>query len=255
MLDPFERHGVKNLSASSLNLFAQQPALWVGRYLLKWPRSSDPAVFRGRAVEAGLDHWLYADRRTPDTLMQALEIAHTNFALNTGGQCDEAHEEQRALIGMMLGQATRATAHLPKPLSRQSKIEVWLDGAEVPVVGYLDYKFEGLLVDLKTVKRMPTEVPKNHVLQLSGYSKAEKVPGYILYASPTKTMMKALQPEQISEGLIDMRRTARALRNVLAKSETAEEAASFFVPDFTSYLWDDDATKERGRALYDNQPA
>lgn len=50
----FERHGIGHLSASSLNLWAAEPALWIMERLLGRKAPSGVPAARGRAVEAGV---------------------------------------------------------------------------------------------------------------------------------------------------------------------------------------------------------
>ena len=57
--DPFERHGIDHISPSSLRLYKEAPAAWIGKYLLKAPDEVGPGAWRGLAVEAGVDQFLY----------------------------------------------------------------------------------------------------------------------------------------------------------------------------------------------------
>jgi hypothetical protein len=54
MTDPFRRHGIDHLSASSLNVWAAQPALWVMARLLGRRAPMGLPVARGKAVEQGV---------------------------------------------------------------------------------------------------------------------------------------------------------------------------------------------------------
>ena len=50
----FARHGIDHLSASSVNLFIAQPALWCASYLMKKRPPVGPAAHRGTAIECGV---------------------------------------------------------------------------------------------------------------------------------------------------------------------------------------------------------
>ena len=50
----FERHGIDHLSASSLNLWAAEPALWVMERLLGRRSPTSAVAARGKAVEQGI---------------------------------------------------------------------------------------------------------------------------------------------------------------------------------------------------------
>jgi len=247
-MSAFARHGIKHLSASSLNLFASQPALWIGKYLLGWRDEFGPAGRRGTAVEAGLDHWLFSDR-TDKARRDAKEAALSNFTLNTGGQCDDAHEAEIANIPPMLEQATIALAGAPVPVGRQMKVEFWLPDIDVPVIGYLDYLFDDGIIDLKTTKRMPSTPSKAHVAQMAGYAKAREQSVSLLYVTDKRHQIVPVTPAMVDEGYDDLIRAARALQYCLASSRDAHEAARYYVPDFTDFHWSDE-TIALGKALY-----
>src|SRR4051794_34018813 len=54
MTDSFNRHGIDHLSASSLNLWAAQPALWIMERLLGRRAPLGIPAARGKAVEHGV---------------------------------------------------------------------------------------------------------------------------------------------------------------------------------------------------------
>ena len=54
MTDPFARHGIDHLSASSCNLFACQPAMWIAERLLRRAAPVGASAHRGTAIEAGV---------------------------------------------------------------------------------------------------------------------------------------------------------------------------------------------------------
>ena len=51
---PFAVHGITHLSASSVNLFIEDPARWVMRYLFEPPSQQKPAFWRGTAVDSAI---------------------------------------------------------------------------------------------------------------------------------------------------------------------------------------------------------
>ena len=71
MTTAFDRHGIRHLSASALNLWKSDPALYAGKYLLRWSEDAGPNAWLGSAVEAGLTAWLY--KRDIATAKEAAE--------------------------------------------------------------------------------------------------------------------------------------------------------------------------------------
>lgn len=234
--DPFEKHGIKHISASSLNLYKAQPSLWCGKYLLGWKDEVGPAAWRGSAVEAGLDLALY-DRSAP--FEAVAEKAFERFDLDAQGEITDKIDKERAAIPDFIKQAFEGASEWGIPNARQFKLEAWIDGITVPLKGYADYVFDDFIVDLKTTFRMPSEPQGNHSAQVAAYWKATgKVPR-LLYATPKKWAVYELTPEQCDAAWDDLRRAAFALRSMLAKADDGADALGMFAPDFDSFYWAD----------------
>lgn len=233
-MSPFERHGIKRLSPSSLNLWRGEPAFWTLKYLHGLQDEAGPAAKRGTAVEAGLDLWLMGKRDIAACRQAALD----NFLLNTGGQADDDHEEERAAIGPMLEQATAAMDNAKPLVARQVAIETWLDGIEIPVIGYCDYVLEdGAIVDLKTTQRLPSSPKPEHLRQVAVYAQARQAPVSLLYVTPRKFARYHVDAEACQAAITDMTRIARSMRSVLAAARTPADVAAFCAPDFSSFYW------------------
>src|ERR1044072_8265879 len=122
-MNPFQRYNIEHLSASSLNLYAEEPAFWSLVYLHGYKDQAGPKAWRGSAVEAGLDIWLY--RRD---FQEALQAAYTRFESDALGDLSEDVDSQRKLLQGILERACEACQGRPEPVSRQLKIEHWFDG-------------------------------------------------------------------------------------------------------------------------------
>ena len=234
--DPFEKHGIKHISASSLNLYKAQPALWCGKYLLGWKDEVGAAAWRGSAVEAGLDLALY-DRTAPFEAVAAK--AFERFDLDAMGEITDKIEKEREAIPAFIQQAFEGAGGWGIPNARQFKIETWIDGISVPLIGYCDYVFDDFVADLKTTFRMPGEPQGNHAAQVSGYWKATGKTPRLLYATPKKWAVYELTPEQCDTAWADLCRAAYAVRSMLAKAHDGGDALSMFAPDFDSFYWAD----------------
>lgn len=232
-MNPFEKHGISHLSPSSLNLYAANPCLWVGRYLLKWSDEFGPAASRGTAIEAGLDVWLFDRTKAKEAELTAL----ANFADRTQGVADDDHEAERANIVPMLQQAIVALKDAPIPVGRQMKIEHWANGVEIPIIGYVDYIFEDFGLDLKTTKACPSSIKADHGRQVATYAEARKQPFKILYVTGKKHALYDLIAEDQAMHLRDIERQARAVRHLLKHSEDADDARRFFAPSLDDFRW------------------
>src|SRR5882672_8182279 len=118
--DPFTRHGIDHISPSSLRMFKENLAVWIGRYMLRVKDEAGPRAWRGRAVEAALDQHLFASASHHDALL----IAQAAFYEQAAGVADEASDLEFALLGDFLKQAMDAFKDKGMPLTRQGTIKV-----------------------------------------------------------------------------------------------------------------------------------
>jgi PD-(D/E)XK nuclease superfamily len=233
MPNPFARHGIDHLSASSVSLYRAQPALWILRYLFGIKDEAGAAAWRGSAVEAGIDHILY--KQCPDE--DAIAIALESFEMKAAGDLDEKVQKERDAIPAFVKQASKLLRPLGEPVARQFQVEQWLDGIDVPLVGYVDYMYPKQLIDLKTTMRMPSEPRKDHAAQVVSYADASGRAPALAYVTPAKGTIYANLAIDVSEARRTMLTGARAIQAMLSMVGSKEHAASLFAPDFESFYW------------------
>lgn len=236
MLNPFERHNIKHLSPSSLQTYQANPSLWVGRYLLKWADDAGPKAWVGNAVEAGLASYLGADEVPP------LQAALRQFEEKAAGDLSENVSAARAEIEPMLKQACDAMqARKGSYPTYQQRVEWFVDGIEVPIIGYKDFQFlDASILDLKTTRAMPSSPKTDHAAQVGFYMIASKVDvGELLYVTPKKSALYTLTIEQAHEAVKPLLIAAKAVRSLLNRVETGEDALSIFAPNFDDFRWSD----------------
>jgi hypothetical protein len=171
MRSSFERHGIDHLSASSLNLWAAEPALWVMERLLGRRSPTSAVAARGKAVEHGIHVGLmHPDREFAACITAAEATFDREMALTPDGRRD-------AERGNLAGYVQHGLAELRQygfPTAYQGQVEIALDDVPVPVVGYPDWRFDqhGLIVDLKTAERLPSAIGNSHGRQGAVYARA-----------------------------------------------------------------------------------
>jgi len=243
--DPFERHGIKHLSPSSLRLYRDQPAAWVCKYLFNVKDDAGPAAWRGLAVEAGLDALLFSNAGT-----DIVRVAMTAFENRAQGLADDKAMAERLAIPEFLKQANQALAGVSTPIHRQKKIELKLPGIEVPLIGYTDYLWSDRGVDLKTTMRLPSQPTPSHVEQMSVYMKAEGVPFSLVYVTPKKYAVYPVSQEMAEQAFQRVAQGAAAIRHMLSVSETPYDAAALFVPDMQSFYWSSPEMQAKAKEVY-----
>jgi hypothetical protein len=250
--NPFEAHNVNHLSASSINEYIQNPTRWLLKVSGYKENLGIPAFWRGTAtdntIEKSLDDMRLSERSLVD------------YAL---GVYDEKEKEARQ--GDLYFDRTKAKAErdmlieyvkisvpfyrqLGKPIGTQGKIKLEFEEIPVPIIGYYDLYYEGVVRDIKTTNRMPSKLPNSYSRQLSIYATAlEAVPliDYV-YASKTKQMVKTVPVSDIEEHMRVVRRACNSMMELLSYSDDINQIARLLVPDFDDWKW---SNKEKEAAI------
>lgn len=229
-MNPFKKHGIDHLSASALNLWSSSPRLYCIRYLARVKDQGSPAAIRGTAVENALLHILHG-KSNPEA------IALDAYMQNTGGEVDnDVIEAERALIPGMVEQCLRWKQ--PKGfVGSQLRIEHYLDGISIPVIGFLDFAFDEVDVDLKTTKACPSKPRPEHVRQVSIYRAARKKPGRLLYVTDKRHAEFEVDDAMMGEALGHLTEAANSLGRYLGLVRDAAEAIESLPMDRDNFRW------------------
>jgi hypothetical protein len=216
----FERHGIDHLSAASLNLWMANPREWAIRYLAKeTEEAAEPAMWRGTAVEIGLARLLCGG-----SIEQARAAACDSFELNAMGELSDQVETERNLSIAMLNRLCAWTVP-GQFIGTQFRVEHWLDGVQVPLIGYVDFAFScDIDVDLKTTRACPARPRGNHIRQIALYRAARCRRGALLYVTDKRLAFFEISDIDAEAALDDLRAAALSLGQFLAKVQTADEA-------------------------------
>ncbi len=228
----FKRHKIDHISPSSVTLWTANPALWVGRYLLRWKDDQSPAALRGKAIEDGYSAFLHGVEN-PET------VAARAFEANAQGLADDDWQQAREEVAPMLRQAMSASGplHGTRPLM-QKKVEHWVDGIGVPFWGFIDYEWPSVeVLDLKTTNRIPSSAKPDHCAQLGLYCRETRLPGRLLYVSKSKSASYTLSEEEASAAFEPMIRAARSLAYFLDHVRDGNEALRMLPVNAEEFRW------------------
>ena len=228
--DPFERHGIKHLSNSSLRLFRDAPAVWIGKYMIGATDEVGPGAWRGLAVEHGLDCLLYGD-----DFVTAIAAMKREWDRQAMGLADDKTLEEAAALEDFLVQAAVAFGGLPIPLMRQARVELALPGISVPLIGFADYVWEDHGRDLKTTWRLPSKADPSHIQQVASYARYFKRNFHLVYCTPKKWASYEVTQAVADEAWERVVETAHALRSMLERVEDGVDALSMFAPNYDDY--------------------
>lgn len=253
MSNAFERHGITHLSASSVNLFVAQPALWCCSYLLGKRPPVGPAAHRGTAIECGVEAGLF-DPEMP--VAEAQKVALARFHSLTRLSADPRIEKEREAIAPSVEVALTELRQYGVPDKpgfdeRQHKISYAIEGVPVPVWGYLDFEFpdHGIIVDLKSTLRIPSEISEAHARQGAIYTgPGSNTQVRFAYTSPKKITVYVL--EDVPRHLSRFVQAAQAIERLLSLSDDGEKLTRCFAPDLSSFYWGDASARRIANEIW-----
>mgnify|MGYP000300705788 FL=1 len=236
MTNGFQKHGIKHLSASSINLWTNAPDVWVAQYLFgkRGPMSS--AAMRGICTEDAVVAVLQG-KNADGALDAALEKFDQTFPIG-----DEKTTKERAMIQPCMELAIQELEQYGEPEfpeEGQEKISITAktDDYEIPVIGYLDLVFpkHGVVIDLKTTGRCPSVMSAEHQLQRAIYQKAKgnQIVKF-LYVTPKKTnLLEDGDPSEI------LRKTKTQITRMerFLRSGTRHDIAGVIPVNPSTFYW------------------
>ncbi len=200
--DPFARFNITHLSASSLNSWAAQPALWVIERLMNMRAPMNCAVHRGSAIEAGVTEGLLNPTKP---VSECQDVAIARYDSLTAPSNDPNRAKEREAVSPSVAVALYELRQYGVPDKVQTKIERQMADIPVPLIGYLDYGYtaHGLVVDLKTSLRLTSEISVAHARQVAGYVANTNMTGRVAYVTPKKIGVYVVEnPEQHMEAML-----------------------------------------------------
>lgn len=256
-MNGFEMHGITHLSASSLNVAAQELPLFVMERLLGWRSPGNAAMSRGKAAEEGIHAGLLDPKLPLETCIgKALSAFDAEMRFNG----DDAREKERGLIPGYVENGLAELRQYGVPSGYQEKISIQLEDVPVPVIGFIDWKYDqhGLIVDLKTTERLPSSLSTAHARQGAIYSKAFGNYGMrFAYVKPRASkgdgrscIVLELDREQAAAEIAALTNIAQRLNRFLSLSKDPRELAGLLIPNYESFYWNNPATRAQGLSVF-----
>lgn len=257
MPNAFERHGITHLSASSVNLFIAQPALWCVSYLMKRRTPVGPAAHRGTAIEAGVEAGLF-DPSLP--VEECQKIAEAKFHSLTRLSADQRIEKEREVISPSVAVALAELRQYGIPEKspdgqRQHKLELTIPGVSVPVWGFLDFWFadHGIIVDLKSTAKIPSQVTEPHARQGAIYASFGSNQ-QVRMAYVSKSKIACYVVPDVDHHRASFVQAAQAIENLLSLSDDGEKLTRCFSPDLSSFYWGDATARALAHEIWGQSP-
>mgnify|MGYP003135706772 CR=1 FL=1 len=248
---PFAAHGIDHLSASSINLFIEDPARWVMRYLFVAPKQQKPVFWRGTAVDDDIGRMfgMKENQKEPVAAEDCKTLAMEQyFGLATYWQ-EQGYEfdaeevgKESANLTKYLDSALPFYEKLGKPSAYQKEINLMLDDCPVPINGFIDLMYgegdDAVVRDIKTTGRKPLLRP-SVARQLAIYAQAETATPIVDYVYVTSRTSEVItfDVDNWELHLDDVRRAVKAMTNLVSYSNDATQIASLIYPDYDKWSW------------------
>ena len=252
-MNAFEKHGSTHLSASSVNLFIAQPAKWACSYLMGKCTPVGPAAHRGTAIEAGIEAGLF-DPELPVEECQriARETYHRLTRLNADPRVEKEREAVEPSVAIGLAELRQyGVPEKPEGEGRQRKLELTVPGVSVPVWGFLDFLWpdHGMILDLKTAARIPSEISDAHARQGALYLQhGSNLQMRFAYVTAKKCTVYVL--EDAPRHLASFVQAAQAIERLLSLSDDGEALTRCFAPDLSSFYWGDASARRLAHEIW-----
>ncbi|MFG1334003.1 PD-(D/E)XK nuclease family protein [Xanthobacter autotrophicus] len=220
-------------SPSALNLFAACPSMFVLERVVGRRQPVGAAAHRGTAVEAGVAHGL----DNPDaSVEECTALAETRFRELAALCGDSRRDKVEAGIPDMVARALAELRPYGPPSGKQGFIEWRPEGLTYPIVGYYDFAWDehGIIVDLKTTERLPSEVKAPHARQVALYT-GGNMEGRLAYVTPAKSTVYRL--ENVPAHRDALHRMALACERFLALSDDPQFFVSITSPDLDAFYF------------------
>jgi hypothetical protein len=148
---------------------------------------------------------------------------------------DVRRERYRETIPDMVSQALAELRPYGVPSAVQGRVEWKADALRLLVIGYFDLEWaqHGIIVDLKTTEKLPSQIKVSHARQVAFYSSSDNMAARLTYVTPKKC--ETYELENIRAHREALRQVAIRIENFLSLSDDPQFFKSITVPDLESF--------------------
>lgn len=256
-----DRWNIRHFSASQINMMIQNMPCWIVQNLYKVKTVPNLPMVGGTVAERAIEFGLI---NSDASIEDCIEVAKKEFNSRTAlmgfnqqakeGKLDDiiGYGSARRSYPGMIATAIKALRPYGVPTETQAKIETWLPGVPVPIIGYKDFSYDehGLDVDLKTTGRMPKDMSLSHQLQGAIYWRASNNRSQ-RFCYTTKSEARVLELDAYyAEQAID-RATAAiyTLMHMLERCEAVDDLIKLVIPNWDDFYWSP-TTKAKGMEIW-----
>jgi len=212
---------LKRHSASALNNFIENRTGWFVDKILSERGPGNGYMFRGTAVEHGINVWLEKDASLDECIAEAIKKFNDEALGASGSEIFDCRQSIAPCVKRGIESFKNGYLSKHEKPTMQQTIEFTFKGCKKPVFGYMDYLFDGeFVVDNKVVSRTPSSLKQAYVLQGSIYRKATGLPVEFHFITPpmktkgSDVKIIRLTDEEYDFGLRLAHRACLAIENI-----------------------------------------
>lgn len=247
MVSASEKHGLTRWSVSRLNK-AQADICLLLLELKGVKGSVGVAAHRGTAAEAGIVAGLLEPQKL---LAECQAIAMKEFDRLTVFSRGDSVDKERTAVPRIVEQGLQELRPYGIPSHTQYKIDWSHPDLSLPFLGFADlfYEEHGIVVDIKTTLKMPSDASESHQRQVSSYCMAisDNLDGRVTYATPTKAA--TYRVENMRGHVDSLVEVARRVDRFLSISDDLDELCSLVIPNYDLFYYDA-ATKAAAKEIF-----
>jgi len=233
------------LSASSLNMFMKDPALWVLKHFYGAKSGENIYASRGKLIEAAIT------AKTPEEEAKAWEEYHTSVFQFEDDDLSKSIEDN---LPWWISEGKSALKYLEfdhGDYVAQTEVKGEIEG--LPFIGYIDLRFKNFDVDIKTSNKLPSIVSRgarkgrlpadkrDNVRQQLVYQMITNRPQSLLYLSPEGHYLHRVDLEEYKELHGELIVNVNAIKKLL--SMDIDDILANTIPKWNqmrhSIYWDD----------------
>jgi hypothetical protein len=204
----------------------------VARYLFKIKSSSGASAVRGIATE-----FVLADKYEKGVFdYNLLDVKFMSLCAESGIDLGDIKTAKEKKLLKDFGTIIDENFDYKDLEAYQEKVEVQIEDMPVPIIGYIDFRFKGKIVDLKTSTRMPTRPTEAQKRQMALYSMAYPDSSVDLFFATPKEH-KRFTLKNLTLYKKQLRKVALSIQKFLSISDDKHELASLMYPNLDSWLW------------------
>ena len=237
--NPFKVHNINYLSPSSMNTYISDMPMWITRYLFGVKSSSGASAVRGIAEEFAL-----ANKYEKGVFdFNLLDMKFMSLCAESQIDLGDTKTIKEKKLLKDFGKVIDENFNHENLVAYQEKVEVQFDDLPVPVMGYIDFRFEDKIVDLKTSTRMPSKPTEAQKRQMALYSMAyPKSSVDLFFATPKEC--KTITLTNLSQYKKQLKKVAFSIQKFLSISDDRHELASLVYPNTDSWMWSGEMKEE-----------